>query len=62
MFKRRTLFVVGAERLVFLGFAYGEQNMALLKPPKPMKRIRVYGTALGLSKSDREVVATKIAG
>lgn len=49
------------ERLVFLGFAYYKQNMELLfgngeRPPysDPVKRI--YGSALGISSSDLQVI------
>lgn len=49
-----------AECIVFLGFAYGEQNMDLLKPTKTIERKPVFGTAYGLSKSDREAVSRRI--
>jgi hypothetical protein len=49
-----------AECIVFLGFAYAEQNMDLLKPKKVIERKPVFGTAYGLSKSDREVVSRRI--
>lgn len=49
-----------AECIVFLGFAYAEQNMDLLKPEKVIERKPVFGTAYGLSKSDREVVSRRI--
>jgi hypothetical protein len=49
-----------AECIVFLGFAYAEQNMDLLTPKKVIERKPVFGTAFGLSKSDREVVARRI--
>jgi hypothetical protein len=51
-----------ADHIVFLGFAYHDQNMALLRPPidefSPSKKI--FGTAYGMSKSDVEVVGHQI--
>lgn len=41
-----------AQCIVFLGFAYHKQNMALLKPPRSRKTKQVYGTAYGMSDSD----------
>jgi hypothetical protein len=49
-----------AQCIVFLGFAYGEQNMDILKPKTPIERKPVFGTAYGLSKSDREAVTARI--
>jgi hypothetical protein len=49
-----------AQCIVFLGFAYGEQNMDLLKSKTPIERKPVFGTAYGLSKSDREAVSARI--
>lgn len=49
-----------AQCIVFLGFAYGEQNMDLLKPTTPIERRPVFGTAYGLSQTDREVVTARI--
>jgi hypothetical protein len=49
-----------AESIVFLGLAYAEQNMALLRPPKRMDRKPIFGTAYGLSESDRRVVEASI--
>ena len=50
-----------AECIVFLGFAYHTQNMRLLKPAKPIKRKRVFGTAYQMSDSDTDVVSHQIA-
>jgi hypothetical protein len=49
--------VAWAERIVFLGFAYHNQNMALLTPSKafPASK-RIFGTAYAMSDSDVEVV------
>lgn len=41
-----------AQCIVFLGFAYHKQNMALLKPARSRKTKQVYGTAYGMSDSD----------
>ncbi len=50
-----------AERIVFLGFAYHDQNMALLNPPKAFSASkRIFGTAYGMSDSDVEVVGHEI--
>lgn len=55
-----------AETLVFLGFAFHDQNLDLLgeNVPKQEKQTairRVYGTAYNMSKSDQAVVKGKIA-
>jgi hypothetical protein len=50
-----------AEHIVFLGFAYHDQNMALLAPPKVLPASkRVFGTAYGMSNSDVDVVGHQI--
>jgi hypothetical protein len=49
-----------AECVVFLGFAYHKQNMALLKPPKPQNTRDVYGTAFGMSASDVSQVVSEL--
>jgi hypothetical protein len=53
--------VPDAEHIVFLGFAYHDQNMELLTPQKeiPFSR-RIFGTAHGMSDSDVEVVGHQI--
>jgi hypothetical protein len=50
-----------AEAIVFLGFAFHNQNLLMLKPPKPMKPKFVYGTAYKMSDADVEVVTEQIA-
>ncbi|WP_457091423.1 hypothetical protein [Microvirga sp. P5_D2] len=50
-----------AEVIIFLGFAYADQNMELLKPAKRSQALRVFATAKGISKSDCEVVEEQIA-
>jgi hypothetical protein len=50
-----------AEHVVFLGFAYHDQNMNLLTPPKPIPDLRrIFGTAFGMSDSDIDVVGHQI--
>ena len=49
-----------AECIVFLGFGYHEQNLALLNPGEQLKPIPVFGTAYGFSTHNREVVHQKI--
>jgi hypothetical protein len=50
-----------AEHIVFLGFAYHDQNMEVLRPPKPMAAAkRLFGTAHGMSDSDVDVVGHQI--
>lgn len=52
-----------AKRVVFLGFAFHQQNVSLLMPSNvtmPM-RTSVYGTSLGLSHSDAREVSTQLS-
>ena len=46
--------------VVFLGFAYHEANMALLKPKNSLDQKTVLGTAYKMSTNDRDVVAGDI--
>jgi hypothetical protein len=50
-----------AECIIFLGFAYHSQNMALLRPAERMKTRPVFGTAFGMSDADVEVVSHDLA-
>jgi hypothetical protein len=50
-----------AKCIVFLGFAYHSQNMNLLRPAKPAMARPVFGTALGMSDSDVEVVLNDLS-
>jgi hypothetical protein len=52
--------VAEAEVIVFLGFAFADQNMELLNPNRPTKAKRAYATAYRVSASDREVINEKI--
>jgi hypothetical protein len=57
-------YLAEAETLVFLGFGYHRQNLDLLTPksPVPQKRstLKVFGTAFGLSDSDREIISGEL--
>jgi hypothetical protein len=50
-----------AQCIVFLGFAYHSQNMALLRPGESITPRPVFGTAFGLSDSDLDIVSHDIA-
>lgn len=49
-----------AETIVFLGFAFHELNMQLLKPETTSRAKRVFATAWGISPSDCAVVSNDI--
>jgi hypothetical protein len=51
-----------AEKIIFLGFAYHDQNLKLLKPKEPLSPKKIYGTAYKLSQSDVEVVDKQLIG
>lgn len=57
--------VFEAETLVFLGFAFHELNLQLLfgtPPGGPVRHSKqVFGTAMGLSESNKKVIATELA-
>jgi hypothetical protein len=53
--------VESAECIVFLGFAYHEQNMDLLRPDKPARK-EIYGTAFGMSEADKLAVIDELNG
>jgi hypothetical protein len=44
--------VIAANQIVFLGFAYHDQNMRLLAENKSLGEKQIIGTALGMSQSD----------
>jgi hypothetical protein len=50
-----------ASNIVFLGFAFHDQNIALLKPRNPVKRKNIYGTAFGMSENDVSVVSSQLS-
>ncbi len=54
-----------ADTLIFLGFAYHQQNLELLTPPFEHQRvlerqIQCYGTTLGISGPDLDAINTKL--
>jgi hypothetical protein len=57
--------VFDADKLVFLGFAYHELNLDVLFGPAvevPIRyRKQVYGTAKGLSESNKKVITSELA-
>lgn len=50
-----------AEVVVFLGFAYHRQNLAILEPQERCLAKRIFATAFGISGSDAEVVQKDIS-
>jgi hypothetical protein len=50
-----------AHAVIFLGFAYHNQNMTLLRPAEPIKPKQIFGTAFGMSDADVEVVSHDLA-
>jgi hypothetical protein len=48
--------ITNAETIVFLGFAFADQNVALLKPEGGTRAKNVYATAYKVSASDGEVI------
>ena len=53
--------LIDAEIIVFLGFAFHDENMALMKSSAPNRLKRVFATARGISDSDREVIRDQIS-
>lgn len=49
-----------AERIVFLGFAFHDQNLKLIQPTTLIKRKALYGTAYGMSQSDIQVITEQL--
>ena len=54
--------VISARCIVFLGFAYHDQNMLMLTPRKSLDYMPVYGTAYGMSEDDTAIVTRQIEG
>src|SRR5258708_34475917 len=52
--------ILDARHIVFLGFAYHEQNMLLLKPPKALSSKKLFGTAFGMSNSDVDLTSRQV--
>ncbi len=53
--------VAEAHTIIFIGFAFHEQNMNLLRPPQGISASRIYGTAFGMSESDKEIVRSNLS-
>lgn len=53
-------YVQSADRVVFLGFGYIPENMAVIAPSVPMPRKPLRGTALGFSKSNQSYVESEL--
>lgn len=53
--------IAEAECIVFLGFAYHDQNMTLLKPEAHLDGRHVFGTAFGMSEADKHVVIGQLS-
>ena len=53
-------FLIDAETIVFLGFAFHDENMDLMKSSAPNRLRHVFATARGISDSDREVIRDQI--
>ncbi len=55
--------VAKATNIIFIGFAFHDQNMFLLEPPKQLPASkRIYGTAFGMSDSDVKLSSLQIDG
>jgi hypothetical protein len=56
--------IASSERILFLGFHYHQQNMDLLKTSAPARGgdVRVFGTAVGRSGSDVNIIDAQIRG
>jgi len=48
--------VVRADQIVFLGFAFHDQNVQLLRPKEKLKAKKIFGTTFGMSDSDVEII------
>jgi len=56
--------VTSAEKLVFLGFSFNPQNLALLygtSSTREQTKTRIYGTAYGLSESDVDEIRLELS-
>jgi hypothetical protein len=51
-----------AQCIVFLGFAYHSPNMSLLRPPTRIAGRPIFGTAIGMSDADVDLVSHDLAG
>lgn len=53
--------LIDAKKIVFLGFAFHDENMELMKSGAPNRLRHVFATARGISESDREVIREQIS-
>jgi len=51
---------VAADKIVFLGFAFHDQNLKLLRPEVDLDRKMVFGTGFGMSDNDISVVKAQL--
>ena len=54
--------LIDAETIVFLGFAFHNQNMNLMETSAPNNLKRVFATAIGISSNDLDIIEQKIMG
>jgi hypothetical protein len=52
--------VIRADQIVFLGFAFHDQNVRLLKPKEKLKAKNIFGTTLDMSTSDVEIITEQL--
>ena len=52
--------IAEAETLVFLGFAFHRQNLALIKPSEPAFTKRIFATVMGVSESDQDHIKSDL--
>ncbi|MDP6351742.1 MAG: hypothetical protein QF926_11680 [Alphaproteobacteria bacterium] len=53
--------VEGASKIVFLGFAYRQQNLSLFRIENRTPAKKVFGTAFGISDSDKSIIEGQIS-
>ncbi len=59
--KQLATLIEWADHIVFLGFAYHDQNMLLLKPSEELHATKtLFGTAFGMSDSDVTVTGHQL--
>jgi hypothetical protein len=52
--------IVSADTLVFLGFSYHAQNMRLLAPGARCATTQIFGTAVGISENNKDIILEEI--
>jgi hypothetical protein len=57
---RMRLRLAEAETIVFLGFAYGDMNLALMEEQRDLRGIEVLGTAFRISEGNRTVIDAQL--